>query len=105
MACASGEKHTAKTNGIKRILFSRYDLVAKAQFDIIYKRVPGSLREVREAAGLTQREFARRVGKTQSWVYKSEAGLRRIDIAEFLHWCKGCDLEPLDATRRLLKIL
>jgi len=77
--------------------------VAKSQFALIYKQVPPLLRELRESAGLTQRELAKKIGKTQSWVFKSEAASRRLDISEFLEWCIGCGIDPLDAFARLLK--
>jgi len=77
--------------------------VAKSQFAIIYRKVPHLLREMREQAGLTQREFAVRVGKTQSWVYKSESGLRRIDTAEFLDWCVGCEIKPDEGFAKLVQ--
>ncbi len=38
----------------------------------------------RKAAGLTQTELARQLGKPQSYVSKYERGERRLDIVEFL---------------------
>jgi transcriptional regulator with XRE-family HTH domain len=78
--------------------------VAKSQFSIIYQKVPVLLRQMRENAGLTQREFAKSIGKTQSWVFKSESASRRIDIAEFLEWCLGCGVDPKDAFAELVKM-
>lgn len=78
--------------------------MAKSQFDHFYRNVPQLLRETRENAGLTQRELAKKIGKSQSWVFKSEAASRRIDIAEFLEWCLGCGVDPLDALKRLMKL-
>ena len=69
---------------------------------LIYRRVPPFLAQVRLNAGLTQRELAARIGKSQSWVFKSEAASRRIDIAEFLEWCAGYNMEPLEAVKRLI---
>ncbi len=40
------------------------------------------LRAARERAGLTQWEAARRLGKHQSYISKSEAGERRVDAVE-----------------------
>jgi len=77
--------------------------VAKSQFALIYRKVPPLLRDMRESAGLTQRELARKIGKTQSWVFKSESASRRVDISEFLEWCVGCGVDPLDAFSRLAK--
>ena len=75
--------------------------MAKSQFALIYRNVPPLLRELREAASLTQRDLARRMNKSQSWVFKSESASRRLDIAEFLEWCLGCGADPLDAFKEL----
>jgi transcriptional regulator with XRE-family HTH domain len=78
--------------------------VAKSQFATIYRNVPTVLREMRQAAGMTQRQLAKRVGKTQAWVFKSESADRRIDIAEFLEWCVGCGVDPVDAFKKLVRM-
>jgi transcriptional regulator with XRE-family HTH domain len=77
--------------------------VAKSQFAVIYQKVPPLLAEMRVNAGLTQRELAARIGKSQSWVFKSESASRRIDIAEFLEWCQGCGIEPVEAFGWLIR--
>jgi transcriptional regulator with XRE-family HTH domain len=47
-----------------------------------YKTVIRKLREVREAAGLTQQEVAEKLVKPQSYISKIERGERRLDIIE-----------------------
>jgi hypothetical protein len=59
---------------------------------------------MREDAGLTQRDLAKNMRKSQSWVFKSEAASRRIDIAEFLEWAVGCGVQPMDAFKELVKM-
>jgi len=44
-----------------------------------YKFLLKRLREARVAAGLTQVDVAKALGKTQAWVSKCELGERRID--------------------------
>jgi transcriptional regulator with XRE-family HTH domain len=73
----------------------------KAQHHAGYASVPKFLREVREAAGLTQREVGQKLGRPQSWVYNCETGNRRVDVAEFCAWCHACDVSPASALRRL----
>jgi transcriptional regulator with XRE-family HTH domain len=44
------------------------------------------LRDAREAAGFTQVDVAKALGRTQAWVSKCESGERRIDpidLADF----------------------
>ncbi|HYE19719.1 MAG TPA: helix-turn-helix transcriptional regulator [Tepidisphaeraceae bacterium] len=67
----------------------------------IYKRVPGFLRDLREQAGLTQRELADRIRQSQWWVARSETGSRRVDVAEFVEFCLGCGIQPSDAIEQL----
>ena len=77
--------------------------MAKAQHAPTYRNLPVMLRAMREEAGLTQRDMAKRVNHTQPWVHKTEIGERRADITEFLEWCMACEVDPEDAFRRLVK--
>ncbi|MCX7178740.1 MAG: helix-turn-helix transcriptional regulator [Proteobacteria bacterium] len=69
----------------------------------IYRPVPPLLRRLREDAGLTQRALAARLKKGQAHVYKCEAGSRRVDVAEFIEWCKACSVDSSVAISRLSK--
>ena len=75
--------------------------MAKPNTALIYRRVPLFLREMREKAGLTQRQLAEKIGKTQWWIARSETGSRRIDIAEFVEFCIGCDVDAAEAVTQL----
>ena len=68
-----------------------------------YQHVPSLIRQIREKAGLTQRALGERLNLPQSWVYKSETGIRRMDVAEFCDWCKACNLDPVQGIRRFLR--
>lgn len=48
----------------------------------------------RLAAGLTQRGFAEKLGKQQSYVSKVESGARRLDVIEFIGWMQALQLDP-----------
>lgn len=76
--------------------------MSKAQHAAGYRTLPRFLRELREGADLTQRELGQRLRRPQSWVYNSETGNRRVDVTEFVAWCKGCRLDPVRAFERLL---
>ena len=56
--------------------------------------VPDLLRELREEAGLTQRDLGELLNVPHQWVHKCETGSRRVDIAEFCDWCEGCGVDP-----------
>jgi transcriptional regulator with XRE-family HTH domain len=68
-----------------------------------YGLIPPLLRRLREEAKLTQRDLALQLDRQQSWVHKSEAGTRRVDLAEFCAWCVACNIKPETALRRYLR--
>ena len=47
------------------------------------------LREAREASGLSMRDLACRLGKPHSYVQKVESGERRLDVVEFVWYCRA----------------
>ena len=71
---------------------------------LIYRKVPAFLRELRERAGLTQRELADHIGQSQWWVARSESGSRRLDVAEFVEFCIGCGIDPAKALTELTRL-
>jgi DNA-binding XRE family transcriptional regulator len=75
--------------------------MAKAQHAHRYRRLPGMLREMREAASMTQRDLAKKMRVTHVAVHKSEVGDRRVDVTEFIDWCIACGVDPEHAIRRL----
>ena len=70
---------------------------------LIYRKVPPFLRQLRERAGLTQRELAARLKESQWWAHRSEIGSRRLDVAEFVLWCQGCGVSPEEGLRQLTR--
>ena len=52
------------------------------------------LTDARKESRVSQRELARRLGKTQSYVSKMESGQQRIDVLEFLDYARGIGAEP-----------
>lgn len=59
-----------------------------------YRRAIDTIRAVREAAGLSQREVARRLGKPVSFVNKIELLERRLDIVEFVVLARALGVDP-----------
>ncbi|MCL4211610.1 MAG: helix-turn-helix transcriptional regulator [Phycisphaeraceae bacterium] len=73
----------------------------KAQHARPYRVVPPFLRQLREEAELTQRALGDLLGKPQSWVHNCETGNRRVDVTEFIEWCRACGAKPTVAVARL----
>ena len=80
-------------------------MATKSQHNLNYRRLPEFLRQMREKAGLTQREIGKRLNKPQSWIYNCETANRRVDITEFILWSKACGVNPKTAFAKLLKEL
>lgn len=53
-----------------------------------YARFLRRLRHAREQAGLSQAAAARRLGKGQSYIWKSEVGERRVDVIELKEFAR-----------------
>jgi DNA-binding transcriptional regulator YiaG len=73
---------TAQVNELKSIHLSAY------------RAFQQRLIEVRSAAGVTQADLAKKLGKPQSFVSKIEAGDRRLDVAEYVLWMMALEAEP-----------
>ena len=78
--------------------------MAKSQHAQRYREIPGLLRRMRQAAAMTQRELAKRLRVSHVHIHKSETGSRRVDIAEFVDWCRACDVDPQEGFVQLLKL-
>jgi len=59
------------------------------------------LRQMRETAGMTQRDLGKKPKKPQSWIYNCETANRRVDVTEFVRWCRACGVDPVKSVRAL----
>jgi len=59
-----------------------------------YAVLRAHLRALRENAGLTQRDLAKRLDVPHSWVAKVESGERRIDLVELCFLLRACGSDP-----------
>lgn len=66
-----------------------------------YEQLKRVLRTIRNEAGLTQAELARRLGKKQAYVSKIELGERHLAFMDFLEWCEACGVAPADIIKKL----
>ena len=77
----------------------------KSVFSGEHQHLVDVLVAARKAAGLTQAELARRIGKNQKFVSLIECAQRRVDILEFYALAKALRVAPtklfLEVVRRL----
>jgi transcriptional regulator with XRE-family HTH domain len=59
--------------------------------------------EARTSAGLTQRQLAAKLKRSNSFVWKIEAGERRVDVLEFVEIARCLEIEPADLLKRALE--
>ena len=59
-----------------------------------YRALRETILDARRRAGITQRELAKRIGKTPSHVACIERGERRIDTLEFYRIARALGLSP-----------
>lgn len=77
-------------------------MATKAQHSRLYQALPSFLRELRDEAGLTQRDLGEKLSKPQSWVYNCECANRRVDVTEFIAWAIACGIDAPTAFARFL---
>jgi len=59
--------------------------------------------QARKAAGLTQRQLASRLKRSNSFVWKIEAGERRVDLLEFIEIARVLGQDPVPMFARVLR--
>lgn len=73
---------------------------AKSIYKPEYKVLRRLLFEMRDAAGLKQKEMASKLQRPQSYVSAVERGRRRIDLLQLREYCLACDQGVVDFVRR-----
>ncbi|MGH2345449.1 MAG: helix-turn-helix domain-containing protein [Chloroflexota bacterium] len=73
----------------------------KSVFTGEYEVFLQNLQSARQAAKITQRELALRLGKPQSFVSKYERGERRLDVVEFVTIAKAIGIDPCRIVRKI----
>lgn len=77
--------------------------MVQSMFTAAYRQVIEAVVRLRQAAGLTQRELAKSLGREQSYIGRIETGQRRIDLVEFVWVCNACGADPSAEAQRLIK--
>lgn len=73
----------------------------------LYTRQAELLREtlvqMRQKAGLTQRQLAAKLNRERNFVGRTELGERRLDLVEFYWICNACGIDPAKAASGLIR--
>ena len=75
----------------------------KSTFTPLYATFREKLVSMRKAAGLTQRELARRLKREHSFVARIEQGERRLDVVEFYWICRACGVRADQTSAELMR--
>ena len=59
-----------------------------------YEAFLAALKEARRKAGLSQREAAQKMDRSQSYIAQSETGERRVDVIELLSFLNAYGVRP-----------
>jgi transcriptional regulator with XRE-family HTH domain len=68
-----------------------------------HRALVSAIVSARQAAGLTQRQLAARLKRSNSFVWKIEAGERRVEVLEFVEIARATGVEPTELLQRALK--
>ena len=67
-----------------------------------HKALLAAIVEARQATGLSQREFAKKLNRTNNFVWRIEAGERKVDVLEFIEIAKAAGIAPDELIRRVM---
>nr|WP_320166598.1 helix-turn-helix transcriptional regulator [uncultured Methylophaga sp.] len=63
------------------------------------------LREQREAKGLSMRQAGGLIDKPHSFIAKTEIGQRRLDVIEYIWYCRKLDIDAITGLNYLMEDL
>jgi len=75
------------------------------KFDPLYQALIDALVKERKARGLTQTDVADRMGTDQSQISKFERYERRLDIVDFVRYCRAIEVDAPDFLRDIVAAL
>jgi transcriptional regulator with XRE-family HTH domain len=84
---------------------SHYGSVNKTIYTRQAELLRETLVEMRQKAGLTQRQLAAKLNRERNFIGRLELGERRLDVVEFYWICTACGLNPDTTASRLMRRL
>jgi len=68
-----------------------------------HRRLISWLKEKRLEQGLTMRDLAQKLGTRHTLIGKVEQGERRLDVVEYVKYCKALNEHPNHGIEKLIK--
>ena len=68
----------------------------KSIYSTNYQALLAWLKEKRLAKGFSMRELAEKLECSHSLISKVEQGERRLDVVEYVDYCKALDINPVE---------
>ncbi len=88
---------------LKTITITPFNLKERAK--AVNSKLATYLKEVRNGKGYTMRALADAIGKPHSFVGKMELDERRLDVGEFIHYCKAMGKDPREAFDEVMNLV
>lgn len=85
----------------KKAAVSKVPRFEKSLHSPLHLRFVELMREARIGAGLAQIDAAARLGVRQSFISDIERGERRVDVVEFVKFCRAYRVDPADFFKKL----
>jgi transcriptional regulator with XRE-family HTH domain len=70
-----------------------------------YRKLANWLKSKRESKGLSMRDLAEKMDVPHTFIAKIEARERRLDVIEYLNYCKYLEISPFEGLKEVDKYL
>lgn len=70
-----------------------------------YRKLTKWLKSQREAKGLSMRDLAAEMNVPHTFIAKIEARERRLDVVEYMNYCKCLEISPIDGLKVIDKLI
>ena len=67
-----------------------------------HRALVAAIVEARKATGLSQREFAAKLKRSNNFVWRIEAGERQVNVLDFIEIAKAAGLAPAELMNRVM---
>ena len=66
------------------------------------KKIAEHLKKIRQDQGETMRVVSSKIGISHAFIGKIEQQGRRLDVGEYIHYCRALDKDPVKVLRTIL---